>query len=412
MVQRDRSIVAVTTVSHAMVHTYELSIPIFMTIWLHEYAVTEFFLGNLVGLGYALFGVGAVPSGVFSDRVGSGLLLRLALLGMGGSFIVLSLVPGTVGIGLALLLWGASASVHHPASLSLISRSASERGSVLAYHGMAGNLGIALGPLTTTLLLSGLPWRSVSALLGLPALLAALLSLRTGGDSTSVNPAPSADDETRRISGSGQFLGATRRLFLTSFALVFLLVLTEGLYYRGVLTFLPRLFEGMTSLGEWTMGFPGRQTGRYLYSAMLMVGILGQYAGGKLSDRVMPENALMGGVVVLGLLALVFIPVARGGLGPVIATVALLGVALFFVQPLYQAAIADHTPPGTRGLAYGFTYLGIFGIGAAGAPISGYLLTEGDFTGVFVFMAGLAGVGLVLTVMLKMSRSGEWFHEG
>src|SRR5699024_3313284 len=35
----------------------------------------------------------------------------------------------------------------------------------------------------------------------------------------------------------------------------------------------------------------------------------------------------------------------------------------FYIQPFYQAAVAEYTPPAARGLSYGFTYLGTSALG-------------------------------------------------
>ena len=52
----DRSIVTLVMAGHGLVHTYELSIPIFMTVWLTELGLAEATLGGIVGAGYFLFG--------------------------------------------------------------------------------------------------------------------------------------------------------------------------------------------------------------------------------------------------------------------------------------------------------------------------------------------------------------------
>ncbi|ELZ77346.1 putative sugar transporter, partial [Haloferax larsenii JCM 13917] len=39
--RNDRAIVALVMLAHGMVHTYELSIPIFVSIWLSEYTTVE-----------------------------------------------------------------------------------------------------------------------------------------------------------------------------------------------------------------------------------------------------------------------------------------------------------------------------------------------------------------------------------
>ena len=107
----DRSIVTLVMTGHGLVHTYELSIPIFMTAWLAEMGVSEAFLGGLVGAGYFLFGAGALPGGILADRVGSRRLIAGCFVGMGGAFVLLGLLPGLWGLGAALLAWGAAASV-------------------------------------------------------------------------------------------------------------------------------------------------------------------------------------------------------------------------------------------------------------------------------------------------------------
>ncbi len=111
-----------------------------------------------------------MPAGVLADRYGSKRLVMGCLVGMGGAFLLLSMAQGLLLITGALVLWGAAASVYHPAGLALISKGAVRRGHVFAYHGIAGNLGTALGPLTATVLLLFFDWRTVSMLLALPAL--------------------------------------------------------------------------------------------------------------------------------------------------------------------------------------------------------------------------------------------------
>jgi branched-subunit amino acid ABC-type transport system permease component len=59
MNENDRRIVLLTAMAHGLVHTYELSIPILMSVWLVEFSVSAATLGLAVTVGYGLFGVGA-----------------------------------------------------------------------------------------------------------------------------------------------------------------------------------------------------------------------------------------------------------------------------------------------------------------------------------------------------------------
>jgi predicted MFS family arabinose efflux permease len=103
----------------------------------------------------------------------------------------------------------------------------------------------------------------------------------------------------------------------------------------------------------------------------------------------------------LVIVSISFVPAARVGLLPLITVCALLGFFLFALQPLYQATIANHSPPDDRGLSYGYTYLISFGIGASGAALSGYLLTTIGVDGTFLSLALFPGVGVLVAYTLK-----------
>ena len=408
MNDNDRSIVAFAMLAHATVHTYELSIPIFVVIWLQEFSVTTALLGTVVAVGYALFGIGALPGGILADRLGAKTLVVACLLGMGGSFLLLGFAPGVPTIALALGLWGVAASVYHPAGLSLLSTGVDERGTGFAYHGMAGNVGIAFGPLVTALLLLAFDWQTVAWLLVVPAVLAVAYALTAEFDEMAAVSTDGGEDDAGS-DGLGGFLTDARALFTAGFALAIAVVLMNGLFYRGVLTFLPdvlgdflppitdyvRLFEPGSAMAEEF------DLASYVYVALLTVGIGGQYVGGKLTDRIPVTTGLLGVFAGLAVVAVLFVPAAQAGLGPLLAVSALLGFLLFAIQPLYQATIAEYSPPDGRGLSYGFTYLANFGVGAAGAALAGILLSAVGTDGTFLALAAFPVLGAALAVVLS-----------
>jgi len=89
-----------------LVHTYELSIPILLTVWVGEFSTTAAVLGLVVTVGYGLFGVGALPGGILVDRFGSKPLILACLGGMAGSFLLVSLAPNLLTLALAIAVWG------------------------------------------------------------------------------------------------------------------------------------------------------------------------------------------------------------------------------------------------------------------------------------------------------------------
>jgi MFS family permease len=414
----DRSITGFVMVAHGLVHTYELSVPILMTVWLLEFSVTAAVLGVVVTVGYGLFGVGALPGGLLVDRYGSRRLIVACLFGMGIAFLSLSLVPHVATIAIALGLWGAAASVYHPAGLALISNGIDPdaRGTVFAYHGMAGNAGIAFGPLATALLLLVADWRTAVVVLGALSIVAALAGLSIDFDETAgltdaedeEVEGPDADGEIRSLA---DLIEGTRAVFTAGFALVFLVVMFNGLFYRGMLTFLPELLNDflVAIVGDVRPGVFDPDSAlaeefdlaRYVYVGLLTVGIAGQYVGGRLTDRIEPERGLVVMLLVLTTIALAFVPASRAGLGPLLAIGGALGFALFAMQPLTQATIAAYSPPESRGLSFGFTYLGIFGIGALGATVVGVVLTYADSEfAVFIALAGFTITACALASVL------------
>ncbi|SEL59984.1 Sugar phosphate permease [Haloferax larsenii] len=433
--RNDRAIVALVMLAHGMVHTYELSIPIFVSIWLSEYTtvelglaavpVTTASLGVMVGLGFALFGLGALPGGVLVDRVGSKRLIVACLAGMSASFVLLAAAPNLVVVALALVLWGAAASVYHPAGLRLISTGVEERGTGFAYHGIAGNIGIGFGPFLTALLLLFFDWQLVAGVLAIPALVAAVFATRADFEEQAAVTAAdggagtSADKSSTGVSSLGEFLSESKALFASGFALVFAVVMFSGLYYRGVTTFLPDLIDSVLGIDPVPLSallpaalVPGSATGAptlelelYVYAGLLTIGVVGQYVGGKLTDRIPTERGLVVGFAALAVVAVAFLPVASLGVAPLLAICALLGFFLFMVQPFYQATVAEYTPAGLRGLSYGFTYLGVFGVGALGGAIAGYVLDVANSTTLFFVLAGFAAAASLLGVTLLRKRA-------
>ncbi len=407
--KNDRAIAGFTMAGHSLVHWFETSIPIFLVVWLAEFDVSVALFGVIVALGYAPFGIGALPGGVLTDRFGPKRLILLCLVGMSASFLLLALSTSIYTITIGLICWGIAASIYHPAGLALISTGVEERGTVFAWHGIAGNAGIALGPFAAaTLLLVVDQWQLVAALIAIPGLAAAVYGFRADFDPTA---AEDNVDDTDALSLS-EFLSNSRILFTSAFAAVFVIVTFEGLFYRGVLTYLPEILHGLPAMGDVTLsaGLEGIEPGDYIYVGLLVVGMAGQYAGGKLTNRVAAGRGLITIFAVLCVLALVFVPITSMGLLPIVALCAVLGFFLFAIQPFYQEAVAVHTPANTRGLSYGYTYLGEFGFGAASIAIGGFVLGGFSTATFFVVLAAFAFIGMSLSagLVVALDRTGWW----
>ena len=412
MDSNDRSIARFTMIGHATFHAYELTIPLFVVVWLDVFGVSAAVLGTVVAVGYALIGIGAVPSGILSDSYGSKTLVTASILGMGGGFLLVSASPtitellsiadspSIAVLAIALILWGAAASVYHPAALSLITRGSERQGTVLAYHGAAGNVGTALGPFVAAILLTFYDWQLVAALFALPAVVIAVLAFRLEFDETA-----GVDEEiTTDGGGEGQtfreVLAGTKTLFASAFLVVFGIAMLAGIYYRGVFTFLPDVLADLAVFDPVVIAGESFDPSQYLYAGLLMLGAVGQIVGGKLSDRVNPESAIIGAFAALVAVSLLFVPAAGLGTGAFLVVCAVLGVCVYLYAPILQSLVGVYAPAEVHGLSFGYVYLGTFGVGAAGASIAGIALTYGGASLVFLVLAAFPAAALSLAAVL------------
>jgi len=136
-----------------------------------------------------------------------------------------------------------------------------------------------------------------------------------------------ADAEANDALSLGEFLTNSRVLFTSAFAVVFAIIAVEGLYYRGMLTYLPEILHGLPAIGDITLStnLEGISPGDYIYVSLLVVGMAGQYVGGKLTDRIRSERGLIAIFAVLCVLALAFVPIMSMGQCPSSSTVSCSG---------------------------------------------------------------------------------------
>ena len=403
MNRNDRAILSVTTVGHGMVHAYELAIPIFIPLWMATFDTNAAVIGFAVSIGYAMYGVGAVPSGLATDRRGSQWLIGVCLLGMGGSFLLLGLVDSVLGIAAVLAVWGAAASIYHPAGLRLISTGVHQRGTAFGYHGIAGNVGIATGPLVAVVGLFAFDWQLVAIGLGLPAIAAGLFAVSVTIDELAAAPAGARNDSPS--AAWSQLAGSTKQIFAGGFLLVFPIVILEGFFYRGVLTFLPDVLGRYEALAPIEMAGRAVDPAQYVFVGILVVGMVGQFVGGHISDRMPPDRAAVGAFVLLAAISVLFVPAALAGLVPLLVVSAALGFVLFGEQPLLQAVVADYSATDVRGLSYGYMFLGVFGIGAIGATFSGVVLAMTTEEALFLLLAIVPALAAILAARLSIGWS-------
>lgn len=172
----------VMTLTHTLTHVfgqlYTASFPIIR----EEFSLSIQQLGVLAAIPPLCQALLTIPSGMFTDRIGSKRMLLLSLLfAVGGSLMAATASTPLMLIVAASLVY-LNTTIYHPASYSFTTRlfDRDERPKALGIHGAGGTFGVALGPLTLSVFIGllGLSWRHVYFFWAIPISLGALLILR------------------------------------------------------------------------------------------------------------------------------------------------------------------------------------------------------------------------------------------
>lgn len=360
----ETALIALTSVAHALAHIYTLTLPAVLILLKGEFGLNDYYAGALATLLNFAFGLGSLPAGVIVDRVGSKRMLLVFLVGAGLASILVGFTNTAVELALSLALLGLMCSIYHPAGLAILSRSCRQRGMALGIHGVGGSVGVAVAPILTGALAAGFGWRVAYMVLGALGFLAAgVLSLARIEESHDELALRHPSDVTAPISPSE---------LIWAFVLVCLVIVCLSISFQGASAFLNmHISQQIKNVSLDKAVFLGN-----LYTSVAMgVGILGQMAGGYLTDRTRREELLMMLSVVFCVPCLIFIGWTTGLTTAVSAM--LYAFFYFFTQPVNNCLIAKYTRARLRGAAFGLTSFLSFGVGSVGATIAGYAATLG-----------------------------------
>ncbi len=384
----DRHILSVTCYGHFLSHFNMLVFPAILLPLSGGLGMTMADTLDLAFWMYLLFGLTALPWGLLADRVGARPLLALFYLGAGCSGLAAAMTMDSPrGLQIALAGVGLFSGIYHPAGLGWIACCVSRTSAGMAVNGMFGNLGLALAPL-----LAGLVnwlWGARSVYLGLAALnLGGLVLLWRAGRETC---ATAGHDSGREAATSWK-----------SFAVLLVIMMLGGVVYRGSTVILPSLFELRgTHLYQAVAGLlservSGNVTATVLTSCLYLVGMLGQYAGGRVGERF----DLRLGYLVFHLLT---VPAAFAmAMLTDIPLVLLATVHSFFLlgmQPIENTLVARLTPPAMHSMAFGMKFVLTFGVGSLGVKLVRFVESTRGIDAVFPAL-GLVSVVLVCWILV------------
>jgi len=382
-------LVLLVSLAHAMVHTFEHSLPAVEQMIGEEFGVGTERTGQLGTIWRLPFGLGALLAGVLADRYGSRRMLLVYLAGCSSTAIAAWWAPSLTTLFVVMFAMGCFASIYHPAGLSLISRetTAETRGAALGWHGIFGSLGIAAAPFIAALVFSTgeVGWRDYFLLLTLPAMLIAALmtvSLLRDGESIAETPDLKSEGHADGDAAATSEPSIPWRSFLILVAAGAL----SGFVYAAFLHFLPRYLDRAALRPS---GWSPESFRNALTTVALLCAAIGQGVAGRLAKPGRLEKLLV--FVMLGNVPPLVWMAAADGIQRFFAA-CLLAFIHFMNQPVYNSLIAQMIPASRRSTGYGFSNLMCFGIGAFGPMTLGFIADDRVAYGVLAGLAALAGL--------------------
>jgi MFS transporter, FSR family, fosmidomycin resistance protein len=376
----DRRAIAALSAGHFATDFSNGALPALLPFLVGRFDLTYTQAGALVLVSALASSIIQPLFGLWSDRRGALWLLPwgvgLAGLGMG-----LAAASGSYRLCLAfVVLSGLGTAAYHPEGSKYAAYvSGARRASGMSLFSIGGNLGVAMGAISTAplLLVFG---RFGGLLLAVPALVVCVVLLAVLRYLKSFEP-----DRERRQSWAGE--DRPGALALLQAVITFR---TAGWF--GLLTFVPL----------WAVSLGHSETyGNNLLSLMLFTGGVGTLAAGPIADRVGRRPVLLASLIAMPPLTLAFITVG-GALGAV--ALALVGVCVVGTFGVIGVMSQEYLPS-RIGLASGITIGFSIGLGGVAALALGALADAVDLKTALYASAAIPLLAIVLAVFLPSPRA-------
>jgi MFS family permease len=395
--RRDAEVIGLVSVAHASSHFFHLVLPSLFPWLMKDFDLSYTQVGFLVTVFFVISGIGQAAAGFVVDRVGARPVLLFGVGTLAVSGLTLAVATGYLGLIAAAAVAGIGNSIFHPADFTLLNRRVSppRLGHAFSMHGLSGNLGWALAPVTMAGIASIADWHLAAftaAAAGATILL--LLVLRRD-----VLDDHAAEHVVTRAA-SGEPVSRSQLGFLRSGAvwMCFLFFFCS----TGAFGVLQSYATGI--LGN-VYGLPVAMATAALTS-YLLGSAAGTVVGGFVASKTENSDRVIG--LALGASAAIALLLATG-LPPgwsVLALMAVMGFGVGLANPsrdlLVRKAATSRFGRSSYGRIYGFVYSGL-DIGLAATPlVFGPMLDKGRFS------AALAGIAVLqCAALLSAARVGQ-----
>ena len=329
-------------------------------------------------------GISQLPMGWLADRIGPRRMIAAGLAGVGLTAISISFTTTFTQMLPILIIMGVIAGAYHPSAVSQLPLYFPEekRGRALGFHLLGGAIGFMLGPFLGGVIAGISGWRTVYLVLSTPALLTALLLLKTMKHEWEISEERAAED-----------VGGSMWTALRSIALILTISVFAQLLVGSVINYIPIYFVDMHGVNA-------------AFAAMLLAlvrlgGTVSGPIGGFMSDRIGITKTVVISVAGAGPM-LFLVTVLPYHIVVMLITLFLLGAILMVRQSPMQALIIKVSSKKHRSTLLGlYFFLSMEGMSLM-VPLAGYSM---DRFGLFPAFFGISVATLILSAATFLGRS-------
>jgi len=337
------------------------------------------------------YGIGQIPGGWFTDRVGPRWMITLGISGLGMAGLGVGFSHSFWGMVFFLALMGILGGGYHPAAPRLISASVDlqYQGRALGFHLIGGGASFFLAPLVAVGIASVWSWRGAFISLAVLAIAFGLFFHRT----LARRETPKRNDfqKNGKMAEGGRSRTPRPLRPLVAFILLSNLL---GATITASLAFIPLLLVDRLGYSQENAG----ALFAFIYSAGLWVSPLAGY----LADRFGRVPLMI--AVSVGSAPVIFLLNHASSFWAMVTLLILLGVVIYVRMPVSEAYILRQASERNRSLILGIYNFGSMEGGGLLTPLMGYLIDRIGFDGSYT----VAGIFiLVVTLVCGLFLKGS-----
>ncbi len=391
---RPRVTLGLLSVQHALIHAQSALLPLVFVEVIHQFGVGVEAVGLLLGVTNIVAGAIQLGYGPLSRVVPRPTILGSAGVVFGIGTSLLAAATSWAMFAGATLVGRLGASPQHTVGHALLSEQypPNRRASAISTHIAVGNLGTVAVPLVGGWLIATSGWQSAVLVIGLPAIVVALVILATVREAGLDRAAAIAHGSTWSAVKSLRHERDLLWLFAASS------VAAAGRGLGVVTTFVPLYLSLVLGLDAATIAL--------MYTLLLVGSVPGPLVAGRFADRLGHRPVLVV-TYVFGAASLALFVLVGSNIPLVWVALGFMSAFVYEESSLLQALLADVARPAIRDVAFASYFTLMFVIGAIWAATLGLIVGAlGNETGFPVIFSMMALSYVAAAVVVLGIRAG------